>query len=176
MQYGKQWLKKVPKIVDLEKPIAAVCEIPAGSRCKYQLDKPTGHLKLGRVMAPDCSYPVDYGFVPRTLASDGMEIDILIMSSEPLLPLTIVECRIIGGFTLATSKEGTEPKLLAAALQDPALGKVHSLEHVDHKLRERIERFFTTYKLVEHIETTFEGWADRPLALSWLEKAIAAAK
>jgi inorganic pyrophosphatase len=176
MQYGKQWLKKVPKIVDIEKPISAICEIPAGSRCKYKLDKATGHLELGRVMAPECAYPTDYGFVPRTKSSDGMEVDILIMSSEPLLPLTVVECRIVGGFTLATAHEGTEPKLLAAATRDPALGHIHTLDQVDRKLRDRIEHFFTTYKLVQEIKTTFEGWADRPLALLWLDEAIAAAK
>jgi inorganic pyrophosphatase len=176
MQYGKQWLKKIPKITDLEKPIFAVCEIPAGSRCKYKLDKATGHLELGRVMSTECAYPTDYGFVPRTLASDGMELDVLILSSEPLLPLTVVECKLVGGFTLATAKQGSEPKLLAAAIKDPALGKIHSLDDVDHKLRERIVRFFTTYKLVEGIETIFEGWADRPLALSWLEKSLAAAR
>lgn len=176
MQHGKQWLKQVPKITDLEQPLAAVCEIPAGSRCKYAIDKATGQLQLDRVMAPDCHYPTDYGFVPRTRSADDMELDILIISSEPLLPLCVVECRVLGGFMLGTQHEPSEPKLLAAAIKDPALGKLTALDHVDRKLRDRIERFFTTYKQVEGIETMFEGWADRPLAITWLERALAAAK
>jgi inorganic pyrophosphatase len=88
------------------------------------------------------------------------------------LPLTTVECRIVGGFTLKTQRDPAENKLLAAATKDPALGKISSLGGVDAKLRARIERFFTTYKLVEDIQTTFEGWADRPLALAWLAQSL----
>jgi inorganic pyrophosphatase len=172
VQHGKQWLKQVRKIADVEAPLVAVCEIPAGSRCKYKLDKATGHLELGRVMAPDCAYPADYGFIPRTRSSDGEELDVLIISSEPLLPLCTVEVRILGGFTLHTEGDKPEHKLVAAATQDPAIGHLKGLADVDALLIRRIEHFFTAYKDDEGIATAFEGWGDRDKALKWLAAAI----
>jgi inorganic pyrophosphatase len=176
VQHGKQWLKQVRKIKDLDAPLIAVCEIPANSRCKYKLCKATGHLELGRVMAPECSYPTDYGFVPRTRSSDKQELDVLIITSEPLLPLTTVEVRVVGGFTINTSGEPPEHKLLAAATMDPAIGHVKELGDVDAALKTKIEKFFTTYKEVEDVKVTFEGWEERAHALKWLKAALAAAK
>jgi inorganic pyrophosphatase len=175
MQYGKQWLKKVRKIDKLDEPLVAVCEIPAKSRCKYKLDKKTGHLELGRVMAPDCAYPANYGFIPRTRSSDDMELDILVITSEPLLPLTTVECTIVGGFTIKEQKTPAEHKLLAVATLDPSVSTIGDLDDVDKDLRARIERFFSTYKLVEDIRVEFAGWGKRADALRWLDDALKAA-
>jgi inorganic pyrophosphatase len=176
MQHGKQWLKKVRRIEDLDAPLIAVCEIPAKSRCKYKLDKATGHLELGRVMAEGCAYPTDYGFIPRTRSSDQGEIDVLIITSEPMLPLTTVGVRIVGGFTILTQGEPAEHKLLAAATKDPSIGNVRDLDDVEKSLRKQIQEFFTTYKQVEDIHVSFEGWVARKQALGWLEAAVLAAK
>ncbi len=176
MQHGKQWLKKIRRIEKIDAPLIAVCEIPAKSRCKYKLDKATGHLELGRVMAEGCEYPTDYGFIPRTRSSDGQELDILVITSEPLLPLTTVEVRILAGFTIHADEEPPEHKLLGAATRDPSIGDVRDLLDVDKTLRNRIETFFTTYKNVEDVHVTFEGWCDRSTALGWLKTSLAAAK
>ncbi|HEX4450379.1 MAG TPA: inorganic diphosphatase [Kofleriaceae bacterium] len=172
MQYGKHWLKKVRKIEKLDEPLVAVCEIPAKSRCKYKLDKRTGHLELGRIMAPECMYPANYGFIPRTRSSDDMELDILVITSEPLLPLTTVECTIVGGFTIKEPKTPAEHKLLAVATLDPSVNKIGELDEVDTGLRDRIEQFFSTYKLVENIRVEFAGWSKRAEALRWLDDAL----
>lgn len=175
MRLGKKWLKKIRAIENVEDPLVAVCEVPADSRCKYKLNKDTGHLELARILSPDCRYPANYGFVPRTLSSDGMELDILVITSEPLLPLCTVECRIIGGFTLKAQVEAPEHKLLAVATKDPALEDMRELEHVDAEFRGRLERFFTTYKQIEGIEVQLQAWATRADALGWLREALAAA-
>jgi inorganic pyrophosphatase len=174
MQYGKQWLKKVRKIDKLDKPLVAVCEIPARSRCKYKLDKKTGHLELARIMAHGCEYPANYGFVPRTLSSDGEELDILVITSEPLLPLTTVECSIVGGFVVKAQHEPPERKLLAVATLDPSVCDVRDLDGVDDNVRKELERFFSSYKRVENISTEFGGWSKRAEALKWLEEALKA--
>ncbi|HEX4449454.1 MAG TPA: inorganic diphosphatase [Kofleriaceae bacterium] len=172
MQYGKQWLKKVRKIEKLDKPLVAVCEIPARSRCKYKLDKKTGHLELGRIMAHNCAYPANYGFVPRTRSSDGEELDLLVITSEPLLPLTTVECTVVGGFVIKEQKQPPERKLLAVATRDPSVCDKQDLDEVDEKVRKDIEAFFSTYKRVEGIATEFGGWSKRAEALTWLQEAL----
>ncbi|MFT3695856.1 MAG: inorganic diphosphatase [Kofleriaceae bacterium] len=171
MKFGKAWLKKVREPSRIEDPRIVVCEIPSGSRCKYELDKRTGHLELGRIMSTDCVYPTNYGFIPNTLSSDGMELDVLIITSEPLLPLTTVEVHIIGGFTLMEQRKPKEHKLLAVATKDPSVRAITDLDAIDRKQIDRIEHFFTTYKLVEDIKVDFIGWGKRIDALAWLAKA-----
>ena len=50
---------------------AAVIEIPKGCKCKYELDKYTGLLRLDRILYTSTHYPANYGFIPRTFADDG---------------------------------------------------------------------------------------------------------
>lgn len=114
--------------------------------------------------------------MPRTRSSDAMELDVLIMTTEPLLPLTTVEVRVVGGLTIHDDGEDPEHKLLAFATNDPTLGHVTELDHVDGELLDRIESFFTTYKQVEGKTVAFLGWADRPTSLKWLKSALKAAK
>ena len=45
----------------------AVIEIPKASKCKYELDKSTGLLKLDRVLYTSTHYPANYGFIPPYL-------------------------------------------------------------------------------------------------------------
>lgn len=51
--------------------VNAIIEIPEGSRAKYEVDKETGLLKLDRVIYSSFHYPVNYGFIPRTLGLDN---------------------------------------------------------------------------------------------------------
>ena len=62
----------------------AVIEISQGSRAKYEVDKPTGLLKLDRVIYSSFHYPINYGFIPQTLGQDGDPLDILVFCSQPI--------------------------------------------------------------------------------------------
>ena len=53
----------------------AVIEIQKGGKNKYELDKETGMLKLDRVLFTSTHYPANYGFIPRTYASDKDPLD-----------------------------------------------------------------------------------------------------
>lgn len=74
----------------------AVIEISKGGKNKYELDKETGMLKLDRVLFTSTHYPANYGFIPRTYANDNDPLDVLVLCSEEILPMTIVECSPIG--------------------------------------------------------------------------------
>ena len=73
-----------------------VIEIPKGSKAKYELDKQTGFLILDRILHTSTHYPANYGFIPRTYADDGDPLDVLVLSSEIMYPLTLVRCYPIG--------------------------------------------------------------------------------
>ena len=74
----------------------AVIEIPKGSKKKYELDKETGLIILDRVLHTSTHYPANYGFIPRTYGDDGDPLDVLVLCSEEIDPLTLVRCYPIG--------------------------------------------------------------------------------
>ena len=70
----------------------AVIEIPKGSKKKYELDKETGFIILDRILYTSTHYPANYGFIPRSYGDDGDPLDVLVLCSEALDPLTLVRC------------------------------------------------------------------------------------
>lgn len=74
----------------------ACIEIPKGSKNKYELDKETGLLILDRTLYTSTHYPANYGFIPRTLSDDNDPLDVLVICSEVISPLTLVRCYPIG--------------------------------------------------------------------------------
>lgn len=69
----------------------AIIEIPSGSKNKYELDKETGLLRLDRILYTSTHYPANYGFIPLTYAEDNDPLDVLVLCTEQILPLTMVE-------------------------------------------------------------------------------------
>ena len=74
----------------------ACIEISKGSKNKYELDKATGSLILDRVLYTSTHYPANYGFIPRTYSEDNDPLDVLVLCSEPIVPLALVRCYPIG--------------------------------------------------------------------------------
>src|SRR6187399_1516734 len=105
--------------ISLPREFMAVIEIPMGSNVKYELDKTTGLLRLDRVLYSAVHYPANYGFIPRTYCGDGDPLDVLVLSQEPVYPLTIVEARAIGVMRMRDEK-GIDDKIVAVSVHDPA--------------------------------------------------------
>jgi inorganic pyrophosphatase len=125
-----------------------VIEIPKGSKNKYELDKETGLLKLDRVLYSAVHYPADYGFIPRTYCDDGDPLDALVLSQEPVYPLTLVVARAIGVMRMRDEK-GLDDKIVAVSVHDPAVAHfVDKAELPSHVLLE-LQRFFQDYKALE---------------------------
>ncbi len=138
--------------------ITMVVEIPKGSRNKYEIDKPTGAFKLDRVMATSTAYPVDYGFVPRTLYGDGDPLDVLVVTNNPTFPGCLVEVRPIGLFSMR-DRDLPDDKVLAVLTRDPTFDGVTGLAHVPPHLLKEIEHFFRVYKDLEGGRQVMIGWS-----------------
>lgn len=83
----KDVLKTVVPIFNEKKEVLnVIVEIQKGSKNKYELDKKTGLIALDRVMHTGQDYPFDYGFVPNTLWHDGDPLDVVLITTYPLLP------------------------------------------------------------------------------------------
>src|ERR1700712_5750815 len=100
---------------DLAVWLPTVIEIPRGSHLKYEVDKPTGLLRLDRVLYSAVHYPANYGFIPRTPGEDDDPLDILVLMQEPVEPLTIVRARALGGLRM-TDDKGGDDKIIAVCV------------------------------------------------------------
>jgi len=177
MKLGKHWVAHIARSDDPAAWIPVVNEIASGSACKYKLDKITGQLELARALPPDVAFPLNYGFIPHTRSdADDEETDVMIVTREPLLPLTIVRARVIGGFVETTADEGPEERLLVAAVADPSVADIQSIDDLEDDLRSRIERFVVSYKADQGVRVTFDGWLDRDEALARLRRGFKLAK
>jgi inorganic pyrophosphatase len=119
----------------------AVVEIPLGSSNKYELDKASGLLKLD-------FYPANYGFIPQTMADDGDPMDVLILSSEPVYPLTLITARPIGVMTMIDQDE-LDYKIIAVGISDPEYNTYHDVHELPKHRLAVIRRFFEDYKTLE---------------------------
>ena len=157
---------------DQPKVVRAVVEIPGGSKNKYELDKPSGGLKLDRVLNSAVHYPADYGFIPGTLGEDGDPLDVLVLLTEPTFPGCQMDVRPLGMLQLTDRKQGDE-KILAVLLEDPLEEEYRKLADVPKYLRREIEHFFRTYKDLEGKSVKVRGWKPRKEAHQSIRQAIA---
>jgi len=133
----------------------AFIEIPAGSKIKYELDKPTGLLKVDRILYSSVHYPANYGFVPRTYCPDGDPLDVLVLCQEPVAPGTLLRARSIG--VMRMYDQGKEDdKLVAVHVDDPDYRDFRDIKELPiHRMRE-LQRFFLDYKVLEDKEVKVE--------------------
>ena len=135
----------VPLPDEIEDAFPAIIEIPFGSKLKYELDKSTGLLRLDRVLYSAVHYPANYGFIPRTHADDGDPLDVLVLMQEAVHPLTIVRARAIGGFKMRDDM-GEDDKIIAVAVDDPAVSHYQATTELPPHLVIELRRFFIDYK------------------------------
>lgn len=133
----------------------AVIEIPKGSKKKYELDKQTGLMKLDRILHTSTHYPANYGFIPRTYADDLDPLDVLVLCSEPIDPLTLVRCYPIGVITMLDNGNNDE-KIIAIPFEDPTYNSYKDISELPKHIFEEMCHFFTVYKTLENKETVVD--------------------
>jgi len=153
--------------------VPTVIEIPRGSHSKYEVDKPTGLLRLDRVLYSAVFYPANYGFIPRTHADDGDPLDVLVLMQEPVDPLTIVRARPLGGLQMADDK-GVDDKIIAVCVDDPAYEPYAKLADIPQHVMKEVDRFFRDYKILEDKRVDVSDFYDQKKALEVIRAARAA--
>lgn len=87
-------------------------DIPKGSKHKYEFDKTLHAFVLDWVLYSSVQYPLNYGFIPNTLADDGDPLDAMVLLDQPLFPGCVVAGRPSGMLEMI---DGCDPdeKILA---------------------------------------------------------------
>ncbi len=157
---------------ELPRDFRVVIEIPLGSNVKYELDKPTGLIKVDRIIHSAVFYPANYGFIPQTYAEDNDPLDVLVLCQEPVQPLALIEARAIGIMTMIDSG-ASDDKVIAVATNDPEFSEyVEARDLPAHRLLV-LKRFFQDYKLLEGKNVEVEDIRPAYAAAAVIEKALA---
>ena len=93
-------------------------EIVPSDTIKYEVDKQSGYLKVDRPQQFSNIIPALYGFIPRTYCEDDDPLDVLVLASEPLAPMSMVRCYPIGVVRMLDNNE-IDDKIIAKA-NEPA--------------------------------------------------------
>ncbi|SDB38556.1 inorganic pyrophosphatase [Ruminococcaceae bacterium FB2012] len=149
----------------------AVIEIPKGSKIKYELDKETGLLKMDRILYTSTHYPANYGFIPRTYADDGDPLDVLVLCSETLNPLSLVQCRPIG-VILMLDNGANDEKIICIPVNDPNYNVYTDIANLPKHVFDEMSHFFTVYKQLEDKDTVIDDVRDAKAAKEIVQNCI----
>ena len=164
--HGAHYGDKAPQIVN------GLIEIPQGSRTKYEIDKTTGLLKLDRIIYSSFHYPVNYGFIPQTLGHDGDPLDILVMCSESIQPLCLVEATVIGNMQMIDTGVADD-KIIAVATKDPGVNYIREITQLPEHFIAVLRNYFEQYKVLENKKVEIDDFQDKQAAYTIIEEAIA---
>lgn len=149
----------------------SVIEIPKGSNLKYELDKITGFIRLDRVLHTATHYPENYGFIPRTYAADNDPLDVLVLSQESFVPLTLVDAKPIG-LVKMVDQGYIDEKIIAVCLGDPFFCNFKDISELPTFVGDEIKHFFKVYKKLEGKKTFTFAVKDHNAAIESVAEAM----
>ena len=159
--------------------VNAIIEVPLGSDpVKYEMDKHSGAIFVDRFLHTAMHYPLNYGFVPHTLANDGDPVDIMVANTVPVIPGAVVRVRPIG-VLIMEDEAGEDEKLLSVPVDDlhPFYTNISSYRGLPRILLDQIAHFFAHYKDLEPEKwVKIKRWGEADEACKLIEQAIAKAK
>lgn len=149
----------------------AVIEIPKGSKAKYEIDKESGAILLDRILYTSTHYPANYGFIAKTYADDNDPLDVLVLCTEPLTPLTLVRCYPIG--VIAMKDHGRlDQKIIAIPFAEPNYNSYHDISELPAHIFAEMHHFFSVYKTLENKETIVDEVQDSAIAVEIIRQCI----
>jgi inorganic pyrophosphatase len=164
-------LERLPVGDDAPRVVNVVVEVPLGSRNKYEYDRELGVIVRDRVLPGSVRYPMDYGFVPSTVADDGDPLDVLLAAYDPAFPGCVVQGRTIGVLDMCDA-HGAAPKIFAVPEDDPRFADIQAITDVPAQNLREIEQFFRVYKQLEgDQDVEIRGWLGPDEAHDLIQKA-----
>jgi inorganic pyrophosphatase len=163
--HGASYGDNAPQVVN------GLIEIPQGSKTKYEIDKKTGLLKLDRIIYSSFHYPINYGFIPQTLGKDGDPLDILVLCSESIQPLCLVEATVIGNMQMIDTGV-QDDKIIAVAVRDPSVNHLTDISQIPQHFIAVLKNYFEQYKVLENKKVEIDDFQDKETAYRVINEAI----
>ena len=138
---------------------------------KYELDKETGLLKLDRVLHTSTHYPANYGFIPKTYADDKDPLDVLVLCSEKIEPMSLVRCYPIGVISMVDGGYADD-KIIAIPFGDPTYNGYKDISQLPKHIFDEMVHFFTVYKMLENKDTAIDEAKGALEAIEIIDDAI----
>jgi inorganic pyrophosphatase len=126
---------------------------------------------VDRVLYTSTHYPANYGFIPRTYADDLDPLDILVLCTEPINSMTLIECYPIGVIRMIDSGHMDE-KIISIPFGDPTYAGIRDIGDLPEHVFNEMKHFFSVYKALEHKETAVDDVAGREEAILIVGRAI----
>jgi inorganic pyrophosphatase len=146
--------------------VTAYIEILPTDTVKYELDKPSGLLRVDRPQRFSSLCPTLYGFVPGTycgpqvgarcaertgrggIVGDGDPLDICVFSERAIQRNAILlESIPIGGLRMIDGNQADD-KILAVLAGDALYGEIASVQALPRALLDRLRHYFLSYKQI----------------------------
>ena len=128
----------------------AIVEAPAGSRVKVYYDPDSHRFRTGKFLPLGMAFPLDFAFIPSTLAGDGDPVDLLILPEASLAVGCIVNVRILGILEAEQRKTGKRAKrndrVIARLVESRLFATINELDQLGQKFVDELSTFFWTYK------------------------------
>lgn len=140
---------------DYEKgEINVVIEIPTGSNQKIEWDREHACFMLDRVEPITFAKPCNYGFIPQTLDEDGDELDVLMITDQPLTTGIWTKAKVLGVMKFVDDGE-VDDKIICVPADDRNNGNAYEkLEDLPAQTLKQIEHHFNHYKDLKKPGTT----------------------
>jgi inorganic pyrophosphatase len=142
----------------------AYIEIVPTDPVKYELDKPSGHLRVDRPQRFSSMCPTLYGFIPQTfcgdavgalcaertgltgIEGDGDPMDICVLTEKAFAHGSFfLQAKPIGGFRMIDGQQADD-KIIAVLTSDVAYGHIEDISGCPKGLVDRLKHYFLTYK------------------------------
>ncbi|MBV8682550.1 MAG: inorganic diphosphatase [Caulobacteraceae bacterium] len=157
----------------------AIIETPKGRRSKFDYDPHTGLFKLKAVLPDGMSFPLDYGFIPSTLADDGDPADVMVLMDEPACVGALIDVRLIGVVEAEETEHGRSERndrLLAVASFSHIYADVRAPEDLPRTFLAHLGDFWMNKERLEGKEFKVLRLGDASDAVRLVKKSSKAAK
>tara|TARA_Y100001963_G_scaffold121440_1_gene170059 strand:+ start:117 stop:698 length:582 start_codon:yes stop_codon:yes gene_type:complete len=159
----------IPPTTDDFEHVNCIIEIPKGTNTKYEYDENLNIFKLDRCLVSSLQYPINYGFIPQTIALDDDPLDVLVFNHDPIDRGVMVSCRVLGVLGFIDGGK-IDNKLIAVPHWSPK-EKYKTLSDIESEHLKIFREFFKIYKIDRNSSTEVGKWVGKQKANQALKDA-----